>query len=166
MRKRFEELKKDQKGFTLVELIVVLVILAIMAALLAPALLGYIDKARTSKYYEECRSIYTATQAIYDEHYAKGNSNFTFTSGNTDLNDLNKLVYPTEVTSITIQDLAQKKGANAVKKDTYIIDRISALTFTSQDGSTVTANQDSQGNWEVTDVTAPAAGSSTANPGN
>ncbi|MCR4946485.1 MAG: prepilin-type N-terminal cleavage/methylation domain-containing protein [Lachnospiraceae bacterium] len=153
MRKRFEELKKDQKGFTLVELIVVLVILAIMAALLAPALLGYIDKARTSKYLEECRSIYTATQAIYDEHYAKGNSTFTFTSGGTDLDELNKLVYPTVATSITIKTLEQKKGtANADKKDTYIIDYISALTFTSQDGSTITANQDNQGNWTVSNV--------------
>ena len=34
------------KGFTLVELIVVLVILALLAALLVPALLGYIDKAK------------------------------------------------------------------------------------------------------------------------
>ena len=42
-------MKKD-KGFTLVELIVVLVILAILAALLIPALLGYIDKAREKQY--------------------------------------------------------------------------------------------------------------------
>ena len=65
-------MKKNNKGFTLVELIVVLVILAILAAILVPALLGYIDKARNSQYVEEAHSIYTAAQAYETELYAKG----------------------------------------------------------------------------------------------
>ena len=43
--------ERNNKGFTLVELIVVLVILAILAAILVPALLGYIDKARIHRIY-------------------------------------------------------------------------------------------------------------------
>ena len=42
-------MKNKKKGFTLVELIVVLAILAILAAMLVPALTGYIDKANEKK---------------------------------------------------------------------------------------------------------------------
>ena len=105
MKKRLEALKKDQKGFTLVELIVVLVILAILAALLVPALLGYIDKAREAKYLEEARSIYTAIQAVNDENYVKEGAGHV---ANVDAGKdaIDKLVSPTSVTSGTITYLS------------------------------------------------------------
>lgn len=56
-------MKKNQKGFTLVELIVVLVILAILAAILVPALLGYIDRAKGSQLLLNGKSVLTAAQA-------------------------------------------------------------------------------------------------------
>lgn len=61
---------KQNKGFTLVELIVVLVILAILAAILIPALLGYIDRAKSNQNVVNARSFYTAAQAVASEDYA------------------------------------------------------------------------------------------------
>ena len=64
-------MKKNNKGFTLVELIVVLVILAILAAILVPALLGYIDRAREKQYVLNARSFYTAAQAEMSSLYGE-----------------------------------------------------------------------------------------------
>ena len=47
----------DRKGFTLVELIVVLMILSILAALLIQSLTGYIDKAKERTLTSEIRAM-------------------------------------------------------------------------------------------------------------
>ena len=65
-------MKNKKKGFTLVELIVVLAILAILAAMLVPALTGYIDKANEKKVVAQTRQAVVAAQTIASDQYALG----------------------------------------------------------------------------------------------
>lgn len=161
MKKRLESLKKDQKGFTLVELIVVLVILAILAALLVPALLGYIDRARNSKYLEEARSIYTAVQAVSDERYAK-NGNQVNLADKDDCTAIDKLVTPTTLlksgAALNSTNPVSYKGTTG--HDKYTVSTFTNMQFVSQDGSTVTISMAADGSWDTDNMTI-TAGSTT-----
>ena len=56
MKKRI----KDKSGFTLIELVVVLVIIAILSALTIPVVTGYIEDANDQKFISMARSDYVA----------------------------------------------------------------------------------------------------------
>lgn len=61
-------MKKNNKGFSLVELIIVIAIMAILAGALAPALIKYINKSRRSADISNADTIRTACQtAMSDE---------------------------------------------------------------------------------------------------
>ena len=72
MRKKVRKMLSDRKGFTLVELIVVLVILSVLAAMLAPTMTGYIDKAKEKKVEAKLHQVVVAAQALAEEVYALG----------------------------------------------------------------------------------------------
>ncbi len=67
MEKRKERLNK--KGFTLVELIIVMAIMAILVGALAPRVMGYVERSRESRDLQLVNTVFTAVStaiASYD----------------------------------------------------------------------------------------------------
>ena len=76
--------KTNNKGFSLVELIIVIAIMAILAGAIAPALIKYIDKSRKSNDVSSAKTIKTAietalgNESIYE--YITGGTGFCYIS--------------------------------------------------------------------------------------
>lgn len=60
---RFKKFKKNNKGFTLMEMIIVVAIIAILIALIAPNLTGFLSSATKTSYEANAKSCYTAASA-------------------------------------------------------------------------------------------------------
>ena len=61
---------KENKGFSLVELIIVIAIMAILAAVISLAVIRYIDKSRKSSDLETAKTIFDAVSYAYAEGYS------------------------------------------------------------------------------------------------
>lgn len=85
--------KKDNKGFSLVELIIVIAIMAILVGIVGTQVIPYISKSKVAKDQQVLNSISTAAVAAYSENAATGS--FTI--------DVFSTAAPSDTTQATIQ---------------------------------------------------------------
>lgn len=121
--------KLNNKGFSLVELIIVIAIMAVLAAALAPQLIKYIEKSRVSTDDASCDTIKSAFNAaiadddIYGDCAAAGASvTATITAGsNGAAPTITGQGVPASLVSELQISLAQLKAPKATGKTTYTL---------------------------------------------
>jgi len=64
-------MKRKEKGFTLIELMIVVAIMGILAAVAIPAFIRYIQRAKTSEATSNVQKIYSGAVAYYDAEHVK-----------------------------------------------------------------------------------------------
>ena len=148
--------RNNKKGFTLVELIVVLVILAILAAVLVPALLGWIERAKSGQDIVNARALMNAVQGQmteeyglrcksfsgfddshqeYDDVFMKGNPDFSgFTEKALELTGVEEpFVFLVYTKKISAEDI--ERDGTAALHDAYKV--ISAVYWADKDSTPV-----------------------------
>lgn len=139
--------KKNNKGFTLIELIVVIAIIAVLAAILAPQYLRYVEKSRVSTDCQTAAEIMNATrtacaeESVYDTLDESDNTVVWGTKGRieckskktTNLDLTNEVL--TTITGDKTKDEVKRKSKTLTEKGVWTV------TITPKtDNGTVTIN--------------------------
>lgn len=65
-------MKGKAKGFTLIEIIVVLAIIGVLAMILVPSMLGYVKRSRAAQFNANAKTVFSGAQLAITDYYNEG----------------------------------------------------------------------------------------------
>lgn len=132
-----QNIKKDNKGFTLVELIVVIAILGILVAVLAPQYMTYIEKSRKATDKSTAEEILSACKIAATDEDLAGSFGVSWDGSNLTVSGDGASTVETDLTNSLQLTFAKDKASLAAKcKSGTINSQTYDIAYTAGTGST------------------------------
>lgn len=106
---------KKVKGFTLIELIVVIAIIGVLCAILVPSMMGWVTKSRVGTANSNAKSIYNSTAAVITE-WESSDKTVPTTGINSDSTD----PFAKEIAAMEDSSSKSHKWAVYIDSDCYV----------------------------------------------
>lgn len=146
--KRNKKYFAKKKGFTLVELLIVIVIVGLLSAILMVAAIGAIDKAEATKIVSDLRNLQSASYLYFidESKWPSGDITIINPYMSSELASDGKYSLVTEDTAIKVRYSNGEASAGLMRKLKEMQDRGSPISVDVQDKSAeIALNHDSQG---------------------